>query len=140
VGKRLGYISKLIFWISIILFFVGVNDLFSQTLTRKTILDFKEELKLTKEQEEKIRKIISEFEQKVKGINERAVKVDREIGELLEKDAEMKEIEKKVKELFSLRAEAVIEELKAGRVIDKLLNEEQRKKWREIRRGSKDSK
>lgn len=140
MGKRLGYISKLIFWISIILFFVGVNDLFSQTLTRKTILDFKEELKLTKEQEEKIRKIISEFEQKVKGINERAVKVDREIGELLEKDAEMKEIEKKVKELFSLRAEAVIEELKAGRVIDKLLNEEQRKKWREIRRGSKDSK
>ncbi|MEM3688208.1 Spy/CpxP family protein refolding chaperone, partial [Saccharolobus sp.] len=123
------------FWISIILFFVGVNDLFSQTLTRKTILDFKEELKLTKEQEEKIRKIISEFEQKVRQINERAVKVDREIGELLEKDAEMKEIEKKVKELFSLRAEAVIEELKAGRAIDKLLNEEQRKKWREIRRG-----
>ncbi|MFH7835453.1 MAG: Spy/CpxP family protein refolding chaperone [Candidatus Aenigmatarchaeota archaeon] len=137
MGKRLGYISKLIFWISIILFFVGVNDLFSQTLTRKTILDFKEELKLTKEQEEKIRKIISEFEQKVKGINERAVKVDREIGELLEKDAEMKEIEKKVKELFSLRAEAVIEELKAGRAIDKLLNEEQRKKWREIRKGGK---
>lgn len=137
MGKRLGYISKLIFWISIILFFVGVNDLFSQTLTRKTILDFKEELKLTKEQEEKIRKIISEFEQKVRQINERAVKVDREIGELLEKDAEMKEIEKKVKELFSLRAEAVIEELKAGRAIDKLLNEEQRKKWREIRRGGK---
>lgn len=29
----------------------------------------------------------------------------------------------------------MIEEVKAGRAIDKLLNEEQRKKWKEIRRG-----
>lgn len=124
----------LIFWVDLV-YAQNVTQGQVQAFQRKTILDFKEELKLTKEQEEKIRKIIADFEQRVRALNERAVKVDREIEELLEKGGEVKEVERKVKELFSLRADAVIEEIKAGRAIDKLLNEEQRKKWKEIRRG-----
>lgn len=133
---KFGLISLLflIFWVGLV-YAQNATEGQVQAIQRKTILDFKEELKLTKEQEEKIGKIIADFEQKVRALNERAVRVDREIGGLLEKGGELKELEKKVKELFSLRADAVIEEIKAGRAIDKLLNEEQRRKWKEIRRG-----
>jgi len=106
-----------------------------QVIQRKTILDFEEELRLSQEQVYRIERIIRDFEGKVRGINEKIAKLDREIIELLEREGELKEVERKVKELFSLRADAVIEEIKAGRAIDKLLNEEQRKKWKEIRRG-----
>mgnify|MGYP001626171168 CR=1 FL=1 len=109
----------------------------AQTVQKKTILDFKDELKLTKEQEEKIRKIVNGFEGKVKGFNEKMVKVDGEIRRLLEEKGDIKEVEKKVREFFQLRAEAVIEEIKAGREIDKLLTSEQREKWRKIRRGER---
>ena len=133
---KFGLISLLflIFWVGLV-YAQNATEGQVQAFQRKTILDFKEELRLTKEQEEKIGKIIADFEQKVRALNERAVRVDREIGGLLEKGGELKELEKKVKELFSLRADAVIEEIKAGRAIDKLLNEEQRRKWKEIRRG-----
>lgn len=65
------------------------------------------------------------------------VKVDGEIRRLLEENGDIKEVEKKVREFFQLRAEAVIEEIKAGREIDKLLTAEQREKWRKIRRGER---
>lgn len=106
-----------------------------QVIQRKTILDFKEKLRLSQEQVYRIERIIRDFEGKVRGINEKIAKLDREIIELLEREGELKEVERKVKELFSLRADVVIEELRAGRTIDRLLNDEQRKRCREIRRG-----
>lgn len=89
----------IIFWVGLV-YAQNVTQGQVQAFQRKTILDFKEELKLTKEQEEKIRKIIADFEHKVRALNERAVKVDREIGELLEKGGELKEVERKVKEFI----------------------------------------
>jgi hypothetical protein len=65
------------------------------------------------------------------------VKVDGEIRRLLEEKGDIKEVEKKVREFFQLRAEVVIEEIKVGREIDKLLTAEQREKWRKIRRGER---
>ncbi len=120
-----------------ILFFFFILSVQAQTVQRKTILDFKEELGLTKEQEERIGKIVRDFEKKVKDINDKMVKVDGEIRKLLEENGDIREIEKKVRELFQLRATAVIEEIKAGREIDKVLNAEQREKWRKIRIGGK---
>jgi len=99
-----------------------------------TILDFKDELKLSKEQVEKIRKIIDEFEKRARPLREKIVAQDREIRELLEKEADLKEIRGKIKENFSLRAELIIMEIEAGRKIDGVLTPEQLKKWREIRR------
>ncbi len=120
-----------------ILFFFFILSVQAQTVQRKTILDFKEELGLTKEQEERIGKIVRDFEKRVKDINDKMVKVDGEIRKLLEENGDIKEVEKKVRELFQLRATAVIEEIKAGREIDKVLNAEQREKWRKIRIGGK---
>jgi len=99
-----------------------------------TILDFKDELKLSKEQVEKIRKIIEDFEKRAKPLREKIVAQDREIRELLEREADLKEIRGKIKENFSLRAELIIMEIEAGRKIDGVLTPEQLKKWREIRR------
>jgi cell division protein ZapA (FtsZ GTPase activity inhibitor) len=120
-----------------ILFFLFILSVQAQTVQRKTILDFKEELGLTKEQEERIGKIVRDFEKRVKDINDKMVKVDGEIRKLLEENGDIKEVEKKVRELFQLRATAVIEEIKAGREIDKILNAEQREKWRKIKVGGK---
>jgi Spy/CpxP family protein refolding chaperone len=104
---------------------------------RRTILDFKEGLKLTREQEEKIKRIIEGFQKKKRDLTERMRVLDGEIRKLLEENGEMREIEKKVKELFQLRAQVVIEDIKAGREIDKVLNVEQREKWRKIKRGER---
>ncbi|GAQ94508.1 LTXXQ motif family protein [Thermodesulfovibrio aggregans] len=104
---------------------------------RKTVLDFKEELKLTRDQEERIKKIIEGFQKREREISEKMRLLDGEIRKSLEENGEIKEIEKKVKELFQSRAEVVIEEIKAGREIDRVLNAEQREKLRKIRKGEK---
>jgi len=73
-----------------------------------TILDFKDELKLSKEQVEKIKKIIEDFEKRARPLREKILAQDREIRELLEREADLKEIRGKIKENFSLRAELII--------------------------------
>ena len=104
---------------------------------RKTVLDFKEELNLTREQEERIKRVIEGFQKKERELTEKMRVLDGEIRKLLEENGDIKEIEKRLKELFQLRAQVVIEEIKAGREIDKVLNAEQREKWRKIRKGEK---
>ena len=105
-------------------------------MVRKTILDFKDELKLNEEQVRSIKKIIDEFEVKNEGLFQKVSVLDKELKELLEKEGELGEIKKKVREIFSLRAEMVFNEIEAGRKIDKLLNEEQKERWKQIRRGN----
>ncbi len=106
----------------------------NQTQIRaKTILDFKGELSLTEDQVQKIRKIIDDFEKEAKPLREKIILLDKEIRELLEKGGDMKVVRKKVKDIFSLRADLVLLEIEAGRKIDNLLTEEQLKKWREIK-------
>ncbi len=100
---------------------------------RKTILDFKEQVGLSGEQEEKIRKIIQDFETKSAQISEKVENQRKKVLSLLKEEADIKDIQKEIKTLFSLRADLVIEEIKAGREIDKLLTPEQLKKWREIK-------
>ncbi|AEH22788.1 hypothetical protein TOPB45_0686 [Thermodesulfobacterium geofontis OPF15] len=100
---------------------------------RKTILDFKQELKLTEDQVKSIKKIIDEFETKNRPLLEKLIALDKELKELLEKEGDLGEIKKRIKEIYSLRAEMVINEIEAGRKIDKILNKEQKEKWKQIR-------
>lgn len=100
---------------------------------RITILDFKKELSLTEDQEKEIKAIIEDFQRKERILTERIVSLDKEIRQMLEKSEDIESISKKIKEAFSLRAELVISDIKAGRKIDSLLTLEQLKKWREIR-------
>ncbi len=99
-----------------------------------TILDFKDELKLSNEQVEKAKKIIEEFGEKAKPLKEKIVAQDKQIRQLLEKGADLKEIREKIKENFSLRADLLIMDIESGRKIDGLLTPEQLKKWKEIRK------
>jgi len=126
----------------IIFIFIFPLNLFSQQVSqrksevvRKTILDFKDELKLNEEQVRSIKKIIDEFEVKNEGLFQKVSVLDKELKELLEKEGELSEIRKKIREIFSLRAEMVFNEIEAGRKIDKVLNKEQKERRKQIRRG-----
>lgn len=117
---------------------IGLGGLlWAQEQGRKTILDFKEQLGLTAEQEVKIAEIISRLEKKLGEIRERVTKLDSDIRRLLEEEADLREVEKRVNEVFSLRARAVMEELRAAREIDAVLTQEQKAKWKNIRRGGR---
>jgi Spy/CpxP family protein refolding chaperone len=100
---------------------------------RKTILDFKQELKLTEDQVKSIKKIIDEFETKNRPLLEKLIALDKELKELLEKEGDLGEIKKRIKEIYNLRAEMIFNEIEAGRKIDKVLNKEQKEKWKQIR-------
>jgi Spy/CpxP family protein refolding chaperone len=123
------------------------SDLYAQTqpqpkeqahpqIQRKTILDFKDDLKLSEAQVKSIKKIIDEFEGKNRSLLEKFLALDKELKELLEKEGDLGEIRKRIKEIFSIRAEMVINEIEARRKIDKVLNKEQKEKWKQIRRGN----
>ena len=100
---------------------------------RRTILDFKQELKLTEDQVKSIKKIIDEFEMKNRPLLEKLIALDKELKELLEKEGDLGEIKKRIKEIYNLRAEMIFNEIEAGRKIDKVLNKEQKEKWKQIR-------
>jgi Spy/CpxP family protein refolding chaperone len=123
------------------------SDLYAQTqpqpkeqaqpqIQRKTILDFKDELKLSEAQVKSIKTIIDEFERKNRTLMDKFLALDKELKELLEKEGDLGEIRKRIKEIFSIRAEMVINEIEARRKIDKVLNKEQKEKWKQIRRGN----
>ena len=105
-------------------------------IQRKTILDFKDELKLSEAQVKSIKTIIDEFERKNRTLMDKFLALDKELKELLEKEGDLGEIKKRIKEIYSLRAEMAINEIEAGRKIDKVLNKEQKEKWKQIRRGN----
>jgi hypothetical protein len=105
-------------------------------IQRKTILDFKDELKLSEAQEKSIKKIIDEFEGKNRSLLEKFLVLDKELKELLEEEGDLGEIRKRIKEIYSIRAEMIFNEIEAGRKIDKVLNKEQKEKWKQIRRGN----
>jgi hypothetical protein len=121
-----------------LVFFVFVTTGFTEetspTSAPKTIIDFKDELALKPEQVKRIKEIIENFEKSAKPLRERIVFLNKEVMELLGKEADLSEIEKKVKEGSSLRADLVVMEIEAGRRIDKVLNKEQLTKWREIKK------
>jgi hypothetical protein len=52
---------------------------------------------------------------------------------LLEKEGDLGEIKKRIREIYSLRAEMIFNEIEAGRKIDKVLNKEQKEKMKLIR-------
>jgi peptidoglycan hydrolase CwlO-like protein len=117
------------------------SDLYAQTqpqpkeqtqpqIQRKTILDFRDELKLSEAQVKSIKKIIDEFEGKNRSLLEKFLALDKELKELLEKEGDLGEIRKRIKEIFSIRAEMIFNEIEAGRKIDKVLNKEQKEKWK----------
>ena len=98
----------------------------------KTIFDFKAELKLTDEQEQKIKTILTDLNKDVQVKRARLVILNSEIEELLKKEGDLAEIKKKLDESFYIQSSIKYADIEASRSINKTLTPEQLKKWREI--------
>lgn len=105
------------------------------TPQRQTILDFKVELNLNENQIKEIEKLLSNFKKKEAEFIKEIQKHDLQLKELLQKEGDINEIKKEVREIYKLRGELVAEELETARKIDGLLTAEQKQKWKEIRVG-----
>lgn len=105
------------------------------TPQRQTILDFKVELNLNENQIKDIEKLLSNFKKKEAEFIKEIQKHDRQLKELLQKEGDINEIKKEVREIYKLRGELVAEELETARKIDGVLTAEQKQKWKEIRAG-----
>jgi len=60
---------------------------------------------------------------------------ETKLTEMLNSDGDIKEVKKLAREIYCLRGELRAEELETAKKIDGILNEEQRKRWKEIRLG-----
>jgi len=98
----------------------------------KTIFDYKADLNLTDDQVKKIREQLSALDKEVRVLRARLTIADVDLQGLLEKDGDINEIKKKVKEAFDIQASIRIADIEAARKINGILRPEQIKKWREI--------
>ena len=98
----------------------------------KTIFDFKAELKLTDEQEQKIKTILTDLNKDVQVKRARLVILNSEIEELMKKEGDLAEIKKKLDESFSIQSSIKYADIEASRNINKTLTPDQLKKWKEI--------
>lgn len=111
-----------------------------QQITRKTILDYKAEVGLSEKQVKDIEKLIGDYEKRVAANADKIKAEDKKLKELLGSEGDIKEIGKKVREIYRLRGEIVVDDLETGRKIDNLLTKEQKDKWKEIRKGIQNKK
>ena len=142
--------SSLYFFIVYIITFLllAFSPLFAQTqpqpkeqaqpqIQRKTILDFKDELKLSEKQVKDIEKLLQVYFKKEKEFADKIRERERRLNELLSHGGEMREVKKLAKELYCLRGELWAEELETAKKIENMLNDEQKRKWRELRVGKR---
>ena len=106
-------------------------------IQRKTILDFKDELKLSEKQVKDIEKLLQVYFKKEKEFADKIRERERRLNELLSQGGEMKEVKRLAKEIYCLRGELWAEELETAKKIEDMLNDEQKRKWRELRVGRK---
>jgi len=104
-------------------------------IQRKTILDFKDELKLSEKQVKDIEKLLQVYFKKEKEFADKIRERERRLNELLSHGGEMKEVKRLAKEIYCLCGELWGEELETAKKIEDMLNDEQKRKWRELRVG-----
>jgi len=127
-----------------VLSFLLISPFFSYAqkaaTTPKTVLDFKDELKLSDSQAKEIRAIIADFEKKVEELQKKLVFFKNEATGLLKKDGDFKDVKKNVKGYHDTMAELEIANLEAGRKIRQALTAEQFKMWKEIAKSAEKTK
>ncbi len=110
---------------------------YAQTTTpstdqKTTIFDYKKELKLTDEQEQKIRQLLLDLSKKLQIEQAKLTLANAEIEELLKKEAELEKIKEAVNREAAIRATITYIDLATGRQINAVLTPAQLKQWREI--------
>jgi Spy/CpxP family protein refolding chaperone len=103
----------------------------------RTILDYKTDLNLTEPQTNKIRDYMNTLDKDFRVMKANLSLVNVDLQNLIEKDAEISEIKKKIRETYDIQASMRIADLETARNINKLLSTEQLKKWKAIRSQGK---
>ena len=80
---------------------------------------------------------MQEYFKKEKEFVDKIKEKEAKLNQMLNSGSDIKEIKKLAKEIYCLRGELWGEELETAKKIDGVLNDEQRKKWKEIRLGKK---
>lgn len=99
----------------------------------RTILDYKAELNLTEEQIRKIRDYMNTLDKDFRVMKANLSLINVDLQNLMERDADMAEIKKKVRESYDTQASMRIADLETARNINKVLSKDQFKKWKAIR-------
>jgi len=123
----------------------GPMSAFAQTTKpttdeKTTIFDYKKELKLTDEQEQKIRRLLLDLSKKLQIEQAKLTLANAELEELLKKEADLEKIREAVNREAAIRAEITYADLAAGRRINEVLTPAQLKQWREIQEKARQAK
>ena len=102
------------------------------TEQKTTIFDYKKELKLTDEQEQKIRQLLLDLSKQLQIEQAKLTLANADLEELLKKEAELEKIKEAVNREAAIRATITYADLAAGRQINAVLTPAQLKQWREI--------
>jgi len=135
-------------WVAIavvlsLLFPVGFYAQDKPLATAKTILDYKDDLKLTQRQVKEIKAYLFDLERRQAELRRELVLVNKEIRELLgqgvkEKGSlDLEKVRERIRRAFGIRAEMVIAEIETAEKINRLLSVEQFERWKEIRSKGK---
>lgn len=103
----------------------------------KTMLDYKSELNLTEDQAKRIRDYLNNLDKEFRVMKANLQLVNVDLQNLMEKDADIAEIKKKVRESYDIQASIRIVDLEAARNINKVLSKEQLARWKAIRSQGK---
>ncbi len=99
---------------------------------KTTIFDYKKELKLTDEQEQKIRQLLLDLSKQLQIEQAKLTLAHADLEELIKKEAELEKIKEAVNREAAIRAGITYADLAAGRHINAVLTPAQLKQWREI--------
>ena len=99
----------------------------------KTLLDFKNELKLTDTQVKEISKIRENLDKETKKDKAKLTLLNSDLEELLKSEGDLNKIKTKLNEAALIQAGTVYLNIEASRKINKLLSPDQIKKWNDIR-------
>jgi Spy/CpxP family protein refolding chaperone len=113
------------------------KDAPSQTRTRRnrTIFDYKAQLQLTDTQVRDIKNILVDLARESRENRARLVLLDDDIRKLVNNDADLAVIRKKVDERGNILTTMMYQDIVSAREINKVLTPEQLKKWKEIKTG-----
>jgi len=134
-----GRAGKAVLWLVVLLLFPAL--VFAQQQRLKTILDYKKELNLNKDQEEKIKAYLFDLERELRELKGKLALVNSEIRRLLQQGAKkqgslkLKELEAKIREAYQIRADMAIAEIRTAEKINRVLTPKQFEKWKKIVKG-----
>jgi len=125
---------KVVVALAAIFLMIGFGTAFAQQQAQqgKTIFDYKSDLKLTDDQVKKMRELLGDLDKEVKVYRAKLTLIDVDLQNLMEKEGDMNDLRKKIKEAYDIQASIKIADIETARKINQVLKPDQLKKWREI--------